>query len=207
VKKKKQQRQNSRHKLPKIMKIGKNQKIGIVIIFVLVIVLVLVFNKEKNQNGGNGGSGNGGVNCSNAFTKVNSSKRGIQNNNWGNIKFANNNWDGKVSRSCNTDTNKTFEQFYEKKYGDRAMIKLVNNYIIAGHNTLRKILSRWVGNNTTETASYINFAKSKGYNDYTLNLPQLATKQNLFEICKLITQKETSSTISSSDFNTAYALL
>jgi len=192
------------------MKIGKNQKIGIVIIFVLVIVLVLVFNKEKNGgNGGNGGNGeNGGVNCSNAFTKVVSSKRGIQNNNWGNIKFSNsNNWDGKVSRNCNTDTSKTFEQFYEKKYGDRAMIKLVNNYIIAGHNTMREILGRWVGNNTTETASYINFAKSKGYNDYTLNLPQLATKQNLFEICKLITQKETSSTISSSDFNTAYALL
>jgi hypothetical protein len=205
VKKKKQQRQNRRNKLSKMMKIGKNQKIGIVIIFVLVIVLVLVFNKEKNQNGGNGG--NGGVNCSNPFTKVNSSKRGIQNNNWGNIKFANNNWDGKVSSSCNTDTNKTFEQFYEKKYGDRAMIKLVSNYIANGHNTIRKILSRWVGNNTTETASYINFAKSKGYNDYTLNLPQLATKQNLFEICKLITQKETSSTINSSDFNTAYALL
>jgi hypothetical protein len=59
----------------------------------------------------------------------------------------------------------------------------------------------------TETASYINFAKSKGYNDHSLNIKQIDTKATIFDICKLITQKETSRTITLNDFNTAYALL
>ena len=98
--------------------------------------------------------------------------RNVRNNNAGNIKISNSAWIGKVPNSKNTDG--TFEQFYEKKFGDRAMIKLIRNYIKSGYDTLDKIVSRWAPNSENPTSSYKLYVVNEsglmpdeqiGYND------------------------------------------
>src|SRR5262245_28843201 len=67
-----------------------------------------------------------------------SQPRGIRNNNPGNIRLnKNNDWTGKVPADKNTDG--SFEQFTDYKYGVRALIILLRNYINGGKNTITKV--------------------------------------------------------------------
>ena len=79
--------------------------------------------------------------------------RGMRNNNPGNLRISNNQWQGKVPVWENTDGE--FEQFKEYRYGVRAMIKLIQNYIRSGDNTLVTIISRYAPATENDTAAYI----------------------------------------------------
>ena len=76
--------------------------------------------------------------------------RGIRNNNPLNIKYVTTTiWVGQVRDIERSD--KTFAEFYEMKYGIRAGIKLIRNYIRSGYNTINKIISRWCPDQTQYT--------------------------------------------------------
>lgn len=86
-----------------------------------------------------------------------SGKRGIRNNNPGNIRISTAPWVGK--KLPNTDG--AFEQFTDMVYGARAMLITLRNYISKyGLNTLPKMISRWApsadGNNPTKYADYVS---------------------------------------------------
>lgn len=77
--------------------------------------------------------------------------RGYRNNNPLNIRKGSSNWLGKIKPGDDPD----FEQFQNMGYGYRAALKLIRNYIGAGHNTIEKIISRWAPANENNTSSYI----------------------------------------------------
>ena len=76
--------------------------------------------------------------------------RGIRNNNPLNIKYVTTTiWVGQVRDIERSD--KVFVEFTEMKYGIRAGIKLIRNYIRSGYNTIDKIISRWCPDSTQYT--------------------------------------------------------
>lgn len=78
--------------------------------------------------------------------------RGYRNNNPLNLRISPNRWLGKVT----DNTDGTFEQFSEMKYGYRAAIKTIQTYINKyGCRTLEQIISRWAPANENNTAAYI----------------------------------------------------
>ena len=73
--------------------------------------------------------------------------RGQRNNNPLNIKYVKTTiWVGQVRDIERSD--KTFVEFTDMKYGIRAAIKLIKNYIRSGYNTIDKIISRWCPDHT-----------------------------------------------------------
>lgn len=79
--------------------------------------------------------------------------RGIRNNNPGNIKIANNDWLGKIPVSENTDG--TFEQFKDMKYGARALTKLGWTYLRQNPNhTILSFISRFAPSSENNTIAY-----------------------------------------------------
>lgn len=91
--------------------------------------------------------------------------RGIRNNNPGNLIVTNIPWQGKVPIEQNTDRNvktntehKKFEQFYEMKYGIRAMMKDLHNDIEKkGRNTVRRLIEEYDFGNP----AYIEFVSTR----------------------------------------------
>jgi len=85
--------------------------------------------------------------------------RGIRNNNPGNLRIANNNWQGKVLVENNTDGE--FEQFTSMDFGVRALVKTVATYIRNNsHITLRGIIERYAPANENDTQSYVKSVAS-----------------------------------------------
>jgi hypothetical protein len=91
--------------------------------------------------------------------------RGYRNNNPLNIRLSGSAWKGEIPHSVNTDG--TFEQFTERKYGYRAAAKLVLNYNkLYNIFTVESIINRWapsIGQTpqgqyyTNHTKEYINY--------------------------------------------------
>ena len=74
--------------------------------------------------------------------------RGQRNNNPLNIKYVPaTHWVGEVHDEL-LKFDKTFAEFKDMKYGIRAAIKLIKNYIRSGYNTINKIISRWCPDST-----------------------------------------------------------
>lgn len=85
--------------------------------------------------------------------------RGLRNNNPGNIRRGNDNWQGKISWSESKD--KSFEQFLYYWQGVRAMTIILKNYFSKYKlNTIAKILNRWAPPIENNTASYISAVSS-----------------------------------------------
>ena len=81
--------------------------------------------------------------------------RGIRNNNPLNIRHAKQNrWRGLRKEQ----TDKSFCQFTEMKWGLRAAIRLMENYIRRGAQTPRQIISRWAPPSENNTSGYITQA-------------------------------------------------
>lgn len=83
--------------------------------------------------------------------------RGYRNNNPLNIRISGSNWLGKVS----PNTDGSFEQFSEIKYGYRAAIKTLRSYYyIHGLRTIRQMINRWApaedNNNPTSYANRVS---------------------------------------------------
>ena len=103
-----------------------------------------------------------------SFSK--SGDKGIRNNNPGNIRISNANWKGKVPLSENTDGQ--FEQFTDMKWGARAMVDLLKNYIEDdGANTISKIITRYApAKDSNNTAGYIAYVqKETGYGNSVIS--------------------------------------
>lgn len=98
-----------------------------------------------------------------------STPRGIRNNNPGNIRWGDD-WKGLVPQAQRTD--KDFCQFYDVKWGIRALVKVLLNYRKrpgmpgvgnSGIDTVREIISRWAPPNENNTEAYIqSVAKACG---------------------------------------------
>lgn len=76
--------------------------------------------------------------------------RGERNNNPGNIVKSNNPWLGKIAGN-----DSRFETFSSPQYGIRALAKLLTNYIGDGHDTIRKIITRYAPALENDTNGYI----------------------------------------------------
>ena len=82
-------------------------------------------------------------------------QRGIRNNNPLNIRRnPRNRWRGLRKEQ----TDKSFCQFTEMKWGLRAAIRLMENYIRRGAQTPRQIISRWAPPSENNTSGYITQA-------------------------------------------------
>lgn len=108
--------------------------------------------------------------------------RGLRNNNIGNIKMNSaNNWLGKIPAENNTDG--TFEQFSAKKYGTRALLKLLKKYFLDYDlKTINQILSKWAPGSQQPGSYYVDFV-SNGMQIYKDDLLQL---QDLKKLAVLI---------------------
>lgn len=110
--------------------------------------------------------------------------RGVRNNNPGNLRISKSNWVGKIPVSQNTDCE--FEQFYEWRYGVRAMIKLLQNYIASGHNTISKIVSRYAPSTENPTNNYIAFVEQ----ETGINRNAIIGSNNLYKVVDAMAQRE-----------------
>ena len=73
--------------------------------------------------------------------------RGQRNNNPLNIKYVKTTiWVGQVRDIERSD--EVFAEFTDMKYGIRAGIKLIKNYIRSGYDTIDKIIGRWCPDHT-----------------------------------------------------------
>lgn len=90
--------------------------------------------------------------------------RGIRNNNPLNIRIGN---DWKGEKLPNTDG--SFEQFTEMKYGLRAGFIILRNYINKyGLNTIKEIIKRWAPSTENNTKAYIRMVcKLTGFESTT----------------------------------------
>jgi len=132
--------------------------------------------------------------------------RGMRNNNPGNIRRGNNAWQGKIAYSQSTDS--AFEQFSLYKWGVRAMIKLIINYINQGNNTITKIINKYAPSTENNTIAYINaVANQSGVN------PNAILNKNEYELLKRIIiamakhENGKADAITEADFYTAWQLL
>lgn len=133
-------------------------------------------------------------------------KRGVRNNNPGNLRISSNNWDGKLPKDQNTDGE--FEQFVTWIHGLRAMTKLIVNYINGGYDTLTKIINRYAPPVENKTNGYINFVvKETGL---LPNQPIDATDKIVMrKIIKAMVKMENgcSGLVTDSEFNKAWDLI
>lgn len=81
--------------------------------------------------------------------------RGVRNNNPGNLVITRDQWIGKVPVDKNTDG--VFEQFYEPKWGLRALfIDMRGDIEKRGQNTIRKLITAYAPPSENNTQAYIN---------------------------------------------------
>jgi len=135
---------------------------------------------------------------------LSSMPRGIRNNNPGNIIQSNSKWHGKLSKEQNKD--RRFEMFIAPEYGVRAMIKLLQNYMGKGFNTVDKIINKYAPSFENNTKAYINkVCKDLNVQAQTSLLPSKNTLRLLvFSIAKVENGK---SFITPQLFEKAYSLI
>lgn len=80
--------------------------------------------------------------------------RGIRNNNPGNLVRTSIDWLGKIPLDQNRDAR--FEQFYEIRYGIRALMRDIYTDYRRGSNTVRKLISEFAPAFENNTESYIS---------------------------------------------------
>lgn len=137
--------------------------------------------------------------------KVNrSAPRGQRNNNPGNLVKTNIKWQGKVESDRNSDGH--FEQFYEMKFGVRALIKDLLNDIKKGKNTLPKLISEFAPAHENNTDGYIRrVSKLTGIGINEIIQP---TASKIEALVKAIIQVENGKQfISSNDFKQAWNIV
>ena len=82
--------------------------------------------------------------------------RGIRNNNPLNIRRSASKWRGMSAQQ----SDHAFVQFENIRWGLRAAVLLLANYIAHGYNTPRKIINRWAPYCENDTNAYINYVCS-----------------------------------------------
>jgi hypothetical protein len=134
-----------------------------------------------------------------------SKPRGARNNNPGNLVKTSINWRGKVEPVRNSDGR--FEQFYEMKYGVRALIKdLLNDIKKKGKNTVAELISEFAPAHENNTRAYVNVvARQMGLGANTPFAPTKANMKNLVEA--IIKHENGRQIITSKDFEDAWAIV
>lgn len=131
--------------------------------------------------------------------------RGIRNNNPGNIDRNNTQWLGMAPEQ----TDDRFIVFSEMKYGCRALLKLLSNYINKFKcDTVEKIISRYAPSNENCTSAYIQFVMNKL--GVLGNTKLKADKATLIKLSKAIADYENGKdarVITEDDWEEAYKLL
>lgn len=126
--------------------------------------------------------------------------RGIRNNNPGNLKISSSAWQGKIPEAQNTDG--TFEQFQEYKYGVRAMTKLLINYINSGRNSIESILNSY----SSGSDAYKNYVSNR--TGYTRNQILTADKEILRKLVQAMAYFENGvEAVNDATFNQAYTMI
>ena len=117
-------------------------------------------------------------------------KRGIRNNNPGNIIINNTPWEGLVPLSQNTDGK--FQQFKTLEHGLRALMTNARTYILKyGANTIEKLMSKWAPPHENDTKKYSNFIATQLNISPTQTLTKTDLTQKFFiTIAKAIAQME-----------------
>jgi hypothetical protein len=108
-------------------------------------------------------------------------RRGLKNNNPGNIILTNEPWEGKIPKEQNTDGK--FEQFKTYAYGVRAMIVLLKNYM-KSLNTIEGIILRWNPGNP----NYVRYVSDRMAT--AANAPLTANKQTIKALVQAIADFE-----------------
>ena len=123
--------------------------------------------------------------------------RGLRNNNPFNIKKSLQPWQGK--RTISPDGSKldpTFESFQSMRYGVRAGLKLLYNYIyLYGDTTVYKILSRFAPRSENATDAYCQFIENyilSGIDNcgYCKDGSLVGNKRAFFKMCEGIIKYE-----------------
>lgn len=80
----------------------------------------------------------------------------VMTNNPGNIHWTvASAWQGETGQGYTTAYGEKLEVFTTPQYGARAMIKLIQNKVKAGHNTLPKLTASWAAANTDAYAAFV----------------------------------------------------
>lgn len=122
--------------------------------------------------------------------------RGIRNNNPGNLKVSSSPWLGKLPYEANQDydcrsgrVTRTFEQFSQYKYGIRALIKLLENYMqVKGLRTISQIINRYAPSTENNPVTYIQFVSN--YTGYSPNWPLSPSRETLRALSRAIARHE-----------------
>tara|TARA_R100001086_G_scaffold232305_1_gene153446 strand:+ start:666 stop:1187 length:522 start_codon:yes stop_codon:yes gene_type:complete len=106
--------------------------------------------------------------------------RGIINNNPGNIKFSNVQWQGKVRKDANSDPGRTFEQFQTMEHGIRAMIKNLVTYVDRYNLTsVKDIVDRYAPpggeNDPTAQSNYVTYVMNESGLDQDIRVEDIPT--------------------------------
>lgn len=113
---------------------------------------------------------------------------GLKNNNPGNIRRSSEPWNGKVPFSLSRDL--SFEQFYELRYGLRAVMRILVTYSKSGYSTISLMINRYAPpSDNNDTNAYINYVAQKT----GLKPDQAITKLSgtlLIELTKAIVKME-----------------
>lgn len=169
-----------------------NRNIGIVA-GILIVVLILISQirpkTDKTQKSYLGQSGK---------------PRGVRNNNPGNIRYSSTNpWFGKVPITQNTDG--SFEQFVEWRYGVLALIKLLTKYIVR-YGTIDKMIRVYAPSIENNTAAYIRAVSSE--TGFPSNQALTVTKDTLQKLTLAIAKHEVGADwVTVEDFQNAYLLI
>lgn len=134
-----------------------------------------------------------------------SKPRGVRNNNPGNIRYSPINlWEGKIPYTQNTDG--SFEQFIEWRYGIRALLLLLKKYIFR-YGTIEEIIQVYAPSSENNTESYIrNVSAETGI---PRNQAITSDKSTLQKLAIAITRHECGEgyQITKEDFNNAYKII
>jgi hypothetical protein len=110
--------------------------------------------------------------------KINSTVRGIRNNNPGNLRKTGLTWQGKVVPG----TDPAFEQFKTMAYGIRAMLIDIIGKHRRGLDTIQELISVWAPPVENDTSGYINSVASR--TGIYKNVIFSPTKDNFLKIAK-----------------------
>lgn len=140
-----------------------------------------------------------------SYLNISGLPRGIRNNNPGNLIITSIKWNGKVPIAENKDGK--FEQFYELRYGIRALMRDIYSDYNRGLNNVTDLISEFAPNFENDTQAYINSVIS----DIGTNFISEMTESQMIAICKAIIKVENGSNYASfvtdQDYKDAIAIL
>lgn len=157
--------------------------LAVLVTGIAALVWWIVSSKRKNNglvvigNVATNNTTNGNMSSNQNFNDT-SLPRGYRNNNPLNVrKNAANAWKGKVVPG----TDPAFEQFITMAYGYRCALYLLRKYIGQGHNTIRKIITKWAPPSENSTNSYINNVATRT----GINADTVLSRDDRERLCKI----------------------